>query len=925
MLSHSFTPLSDTHSLRSKDMSSREDNGESSRDTSHNASQINVAGAAGKTKEKKRVGFLNDQQSQAGPVAASQNQDDYFSMSPPQGSRGGTPGDGPLDSPGNRDSFNRAELTSALEKILQPEHHLGPLPFPRPALRKQTVPEHPTEALYDQPLRSEVEARNRANRLAISVESANQSRTSIDLDEYSPGALTPAFTADPILDDELDGHAETSALTGGAELRQRRGAREVANDLVRTHTRRRNAISVAPSPGYESGARSGTATPVAHDLEYVPRPQKYRGGILGSLLKLYNQDEKHTSSGESSAPGTPLLRTPNRTPNRTPRSSPPGSSPTTPRFDRPSTPRTERPRTGLFALRNHHSASTLAELIGSSTTLAAPASSRDMPTAVSEKLKQEREREKQRKAKKDKRGSWYGGSAKARAEDEYKITKHIAEILSRHRYLVKLCRALMMYGAPTHRLEAYMAMSARVLGIEGQFLYLPGCMIISFDDSSTHTTEVKIVRAGQGVDLGRLRDCHEIYKEVVHDLIGVDEATRRVDELMTRKDKFPKWMRVIFYGFAAVCVAPFAFEGRWIDLPIAFLLGCILGILQLVLAPSNELYSNVFEITAAIITSFLSRAFGSIRNGELFCFSALAQSSIALILPGYIVLCSSLELQSHNIVSGSVRMVYALIYTLFLGYGITIGSVLYGYMDDNATSSVHCTNPLNRNWYLLFVPLFTLCLCVVNQAKWKQTPVMLFISFAGYCVNSYSSTYFQGSSQISNTLGAMTIGVLANLYSRLGRHVENFALDLWEYQIEPRVRRFRRGSKIHEPAYPLGPYSSDYDVEQSTEDLKAHTTTHIPRQVGYGLAAAAMLPAIFVQVPSGLAAGGSLLSGVTSADQITRNETASSTSSTGDLNDTAFTVLYSVIQVAISISVGLSIAALIVYPLGKRRSGLFSF
>ena len=57
-----------------------------------------------------------------------------------------------------------------------------------------------------------------------------------------------------------------------------------------------------------------------------------------------------------------------------------------------------------------------------------------------------------------------------------------------------LCRALMLFGAPTHRLEEYLQMTARVLEIDSQFLYLPGCMIISFDDRSTHTTEVKIVR-----------------------------------------------------------------------------------------------------------------------------------------------------------------------------------------------------------------------------------------------------------------------------------------------------------------------------------------------------------------------------------------------------------------------------------------------
>ena len=44
-----------------------------------------------------------------------------------------------------------------------------------------------------------------------------------------------------------------------------------------------------------------------------------------------------------------------------------------------------------------------------------------------------------------------------------------------------------------------------------------------------------------------------------------------------------------------------------------------------------------------------------------------------------------------------------------------------------------------------------------------------------------------------------------------------------------------------------------------------------------------------------------------------------------DLNTIVFNVGYSMIQVAIGITVGLFLSALIVYPFGKRRSGLFSF
>lgn len=866
-------------------------------------------------KNKKKVGWVGDNS-----WSPPKEEDDYFSHASAIDSRNSTPGVPDIipSGPAQRNDFDREGLTEALEKILKPEDHSGPhavmpelnlnLRIPRPVLRKNNYSYDPAEPIEGHAHPSEIEARNRAGRLAESV-SGLASRTSVDDDDdrSNMGAFdgvgllrgTAAST------DERDYAAATATGTAAEDdhdqsgMRFRQKVEADADRLVRNHTKRRGQIydknPLVPTP--DAGPRSGIVTPVAYDLEFVPpAPAKYHGGILGTLLKLYNQEEKY--GGEGSGSSTQV-----NTPNRTPRPSPPTSAAPS----RPSTPSGGRPRHGLFGLGSRNSASTLAELIGSSSSLAAPATSnKDFSDMVSEKLRvsrtaAERERDRPRKDKEHKRKS-SKDSMKQQKMQQLLIKKHIAEIISRHRYLVKLCRALMEFGAPTHRLEAYMAMSARVLAIKGQFLYLPGCMIISFDDEETHTTEVKIVRSAQGVDLGKLRDVHEIYKLVVHDLISVDDAMSRLDSVVTTKPKFNKWVRVLVYGFAALCVCPFAFDGRWIDLPIAFIMGCILGLMQLIIAPSSELYANVFEISAALLMSFLGRMFGSIRyQGEtLFCFSALSQASIALILPGYMVLCGSLELQNHNMIAGSVRMVYAMIYTLFLGYGITIGAVLYGLMDKNATSSTTCSEPMNSYWYLLFVPLFTLCLCIINQAKWKQLPVMLFISFAGYVVSSYSNKALD-SSTVSNTLGALTIGVLANLYSRLSRHAENFWLDL-------KLRKVNR--------------DLEKGIAKANED--PDTTA---RRVGYGLAAAAMLPAIFVQVPSGLASTGSLIAGVNSANAITGNKTAaaSTSSSTSDINTGAFTVLLSVIQVAISISVGLSLAALLVYPLGKRRSGLFSF
>lgn len=969
-----------------------------------------------KTKEKKRVGF-----SAGDGTPLKEHQEYQWESSQAESSSTAARPQHLL--PGNHsvehhehDGVDHNELTRALSRILQEDD------LPGSAARRAPPPSQPSHIQPPQPpglaylpterqQQSERAAKERADRLAQSVERANSTpvsrATSIDGDsEAEEEAAQAAISA--LYNRTRRRPSNAAYYRGSADIdpEHRAGhstdldqAQSTALQIVRAHSLSRlhnfsqlnssnNTVNDFHYDAALSAAagRSGTSTPTAlyerDGREYVPRPPKYHGGILSSLLRLYSNGNNHNTSqpgsGYNSGQSTPGG-------SATPTSSlPPSPSTlevpsvyTTNTSSGTSTPRRIaellKGKSGKQAQssnqpwkQHRHANSTTslsAGLIGSSSMLVS-AGSADIGQAVTERVKRERPPLKRSrhsgslfsvkgvKPRKDKE------SGKRRREEEIRITVHIAHVLSRHRYLTKLCRALMMYGAPTHRLEDYLKMSSRVLEIEAQFLYIPGCMLVSFDDSSTHTAEVKLVRAPQGVDLGKLHDVHGIYKEVVHDLISVDEALLRLDNVNSKKVKFKRWFTIPVYGMASVCVAPFAFQGRFIDLPIAFVLGCIVGTLQLVAAPSSAMYSNVFEISAAVITSFLARAAGSISDGKLFCFSALAQSSIALILPGYMVLCASLELQSQNIVAGSVRMVYAMIYSLFLGYGITIGSAIYGAIDSGATSSTTCTNPLSRPWYFLFVPAFTICLCIINQAKWKQIPMMVMVSTAGFAVNSYASVYFSSNAQIPNTLGALTVGVFANLNSRLGRYFERFFLITWAKYLQPHmkkfnvVKRFRQWRSSRQAAKrPLDPREDYFDLPTFRKDSGVSndgTPIQTPGQMpadaiaseaaaadaanaaaerkapgqaevmGYGLAAAAMLPAIFVQVPSGLAVNGSLLAGIESADNLTGSSSSSS-------NSVAFAVLYSVIQVAIGITVGLFLSAMIVYPLGKRRSALFSF
>ncbi|CUM62538.1 uncharacterized protein PRCAT00000090001 [Priceomyces carsonii] len=444
------------------------------------------------------------------------------------------------------------------------------------------------------------------------------------------------------------------------------------------------------------------------------------------------------------------------------------------------------------------------------------------------------------------------------AEQRLRITVHIADILQRQRFIIRMCKALMLFGAPTHRLEEYMVMTSRVLEIDGQFIYFPGCMIISFGDVATRTSEVHLVRCAQGLNLSKLSFTHKIYKDVIHDLIGVEEAAQKLEQLLKDKNKYPPWLCVLFYGLGSALVCPFAFSGGWYDVPVVFGIGLCVGYLQYFVSSISNLYSSVFEVSSSIVVSFISRGIGSINGGKTFCFSALAQGALALILPGYIILCGSLELQSRNLVAGSVRMFYAIIYSLFLGFGITLGAALFGWVGHVHDTNLTCEHKINDKFKILFVPMFSIILGLINQASFSQLPIMIIISCTGYVGTYFAGKYFSEVTEFTACIGAFIVGILGNMYSRIFK----------------------------------------------------------------GMAVSAMLPAIFVQVPSGIASHSTLLSGVKSANKITQANSTSSSDSGSDSLSLSFGV--SMVEVSIGISVGLFAAALVVYPFGKKRTGLFT-
>lgn len=86
--------------------------------------------------------------------------------------------------------------------------------------------------------------------------------------------------------------------------------------------------------------------------------------------------------------------------------------------------------------------------------------------------------------------------------------------------------------------------------------HVPSVVICSFGDSGTHTSETKFIKASGSLNLGALHKVHEIYKEVVHDEMGVEEGVVGLDRILKAKPIYGLWQRILFASLCAGIISP---------------------------------------------------------------------------------------------------------------------------------------------------------------------------------------------------------------------------------------------------------------------------------------------------------------------------------------------------------------------------------
>lgn len=349
------------------------------------------------------------------------------------------------------------------------------------------------------------------------------------------------------------------------------------------------------------------------------------------------------------------------------------------------------------------------------------------------------------------------------AEEKMRITFAVADILQRQDYVLRLARAMIKFGAPSHRLEDAVDHTARTLELNLQCVYMPNVMIVAFTDYETHTSETHLLKVSAGLNMYKFAQVHQILKMVTHSAMPVEEAIMKLDAINTEKDLWPRWLTVLSYALASFCTAPMFFKGNWVDAGVSFLIGGTVGMMAW-LSEKVPSYAHICEITMSVVVAFIAEALH-----DHVCRSSVKWAGIVMLLPGYTITCSILELSSRHMISGSVRLFYAIIFSLLLGYGLTIGASLWKLFDPNSVGETVpdvCPDSLDPKWNILFVPVFAITLNIWLKAHPRQWVLALVLSIVGYMVSYSTSTWAHAETEVSSALASFAIGLCGNLYQR---------------------------------------------------------------------------------------------------------------------------------------------------------------
>ncbi|KAJ2464087.1 pheromone-regulated protein prm10, partial [Coemansia sp. RSA 2322] len=342
---------------------------------------------------------------------------------------------------------------------------------------------------------------------------------------------------------------------------------------------------------------------------------------------------------------------------------------------------------------------------------------------------------------------------------------HAIDILLLHqRFLVLIAKALMMYGSPLHHLEDNLTRIAQLLDLEMTASAIPGLIMLSFDDSVTHTSETKLIRCSNSWDMHRLDQTNQLLRRMVYSGVDVKAAVQNLEGIMMAAPIYAWYWQVLNWGVISWSLCLVCFGGSWRDSGISLAMGLVAGMMNLA-AQKFSGYTNFFEVSVSILAGILSAALA-----KWGCFGATSLSATVVLLPGLVMTTGVIELASRHMIAGTVRIFYALLLAFIIAYGLLVGVEIYNRIAgnpvlDNALLDLsQCQGLTKWSWFGTF-PAGIISISILVNIHWRHWVSVTTIAGVSYGV-FWLFKFHLMLDDLAPVVASFVLGLVANTWSK---------------------------------------------------------------------------------------------------------------------------------------------------------------
>jgi uncharacterized membrane protein YjjP (DUF1212 family) len=329
----------------------------------------------------------------------------------------------------------------------------------------------------------------------------------------------------------------------------------------------------------------------------------------------------------------------------------------------------------------------------------------------------------------------------------------------KRRFIIKLGKALHKYGTPAFRLEAHLQNVSKTLGVQASFMVTPTSLtfVLSEGDDNQEYNHVMRVKPGE-LDLASLARIDELVDEVDSRQRTLAEAIERLDDIHTKPDPYGRFMTFLAFGGSSGAFA-MLMDTNWSSILWSLLFGFIVALITFA-AERYRRIADMLEPFVALICALMASAVAVFDPSINVPLVILA--SIIIYIPGLALTLGLSELSARNLMSGTARVMDAIMsfFKLYFGaiLGIALSTLLWG-------EQPYIPGEVVPDWTLwIAVTILSASLIVLFKTRRRDAPWGMLSGYIAFGSTLWGSIYLGPA--LGAFVGAFVLGVYSNIFSR---------------------------------------------------------------------------------------------------------------------------------------------------------------